>query len=66
MMNCGAIQRIERDEPTREEFRRFFSTNAAETMENVATKRPVPTRWRGEMPELVWVMRRARGTKAVS
>ena len=62
MTNCGAIQRIER----LEECRRFCSTNAAETMENVATKRPVPTRWSGVMPESVAVRRRARGTKAVS
>ncbi|KAL0326458.1 UNVERIFIED_CONTAM: hypothetical protein Sradi_5215100 [Sesamum radiatum] len=49
--NCGAIQKMESlSFSFKAEFLLLCSIIAAETMEKVAMKRPIPTLWRGVIP----------------
>ncbi|KAG7031345.1 hypothetical protein SDJN02_05385, partial [Cucurbita argyrosperma subsp. argyrosperma] len=56
--NCGVIQKIDIVwfEFTAESLL-FFSIIAAETIENVERKRPKPIRFKGEIPERIWLLR---------
>lgn len=67
MRNCGAIQKMEivlLD--VKAMFLLLFSTIAAETMEKVTVKRPMPMRWRGDTPEVFPVSLRDKGMKKSS
>ena len=67
IINCGAIQKIDRVSfRCKATFLLFFSTIAAETIEKVAINSPMPTLCRGEIPESLPVNLRAIGTKTVS
>lgn len=67
IMNCGVIQKMDRV------WLRFtaasllfFSMRAAETIEKVARKRPMPIRCKGEIPDSWPVILLAKGTKRAS